>query len=128
MIKAGDLRIGNLYEVDQSIMKVTSISEHGFGGATIIPAKGMHTNSGQHSGVLLSHDWLLRAGFKQNILIASREYLFNDLLMVDHYENGFLFKMAWWKTGTFLTDVHQLQNLYYALTGNELEIKEPQPA
>ena len=63
----------------------------------------------------LTEEWLLKMGYD---LITESHYALsghliwkcNDLFMCD-------------KNGIILKHVHQLQNLYFALTGEELEIK-----
>lgn len=71
-------------------------------------------------GVPITEEWLLRFGF---------EHLYGD-----HYENG-LVEIYFSSKGVellvekrtpfnyYYKDVHQLQNLYHALTGQELTIK-----
>lgn len=65
----------------------------------------------------LTEEWLLKFGFKkignQFIIENGRITLTDDI----KYGNQFIYEF------TSLVYVHQLQNLYFALTGNELEIK-----
>lgn len=76
----------------------------------------------------LTEEWLLKFGFEKLELSISEyvlSYIFND------FEIGYLKKrnvyMLRWYQGHNLKEieyVHQLQNLYFALTGEELQIKE----
>ncbi|MGI9582628.1 hypothetical protein ACR1PO_15640 [Chryseobacterium sp. RRHN12] len=89
--------------------------------------KGVDSND--ISAIELTEDWLLKFGFlidymNKDILICA--YYGNNPVTKDYilelknvgdgwfYRNGY-FKMKY---------VHQLQNLYFALTGEELKIKE----
>lgn len=69
----------------------------------------------------LTPDWLRKFGFEQNSDVASREYLNDKWLAVDHYEKGCLVKRAG-VYGVVLKYVHQLQNLYYCHEQKELEV------
>lgn len=69
----------------------------------------------------LTEEWLLRFGFESNPY-------------QDRYELGEIYidcdktrgKLELWesKTNIIINTVHQLQNLYFALTGKELELKD----
>lgn len=76
--------------------------------------------------VPLTEEWLLTFGFVEN------NGFFSSNLSTDYYVD-YCIKSNTWElylaeyTGIFMLDityVHQLQNLYFALTGEELEIKE----
>lgn len=72
----------------------------------------------------LSEDWLFKFGFeKEEHGFYEKEYCFFDLLNIS--ENGFII-YAVLETYTISQEikyVHELQNLYYTLTGEELETK-----
>jgi len=119
-MKANELRIGNL--VDDNGLIETVISDHlindehydGLRGCLPIP---------------LTKEWLLKFGFlhshSQWYELRSLD-LWCDAFNID-LKQGIL-------TATYnnneemivkpMLHVHQLQNLYFALTGNELEIKK----
>ena len=62
----------------------------------------------------ISEEWLIKVGFKPNAKACkSQEYLYNRI-NIWKYDNEFAFGQ--WK----LKYVHQLENLYFALTGEEL--------
>ncbi len=75
----------------------------------------------------LTEEWLLKFGFINNPPFFSREYNLShnesNILMVNHYEDGWLFRCDWWRVGKMIKYVHQLQNLFFALTGEEFTIK-----
>ena len=68
----------------------------------------------------LTEEWLLKFGFNkfQNRKIWIRKRVRVYL----HSKDGFCYGLS--SSRTKIKYVHQLQNLYFALTGNELEIKE----
>lgn len=84
------------------------------------------------SPIPLTEEWLIKFGFEKN----NKDYLLNNVLIFDYtylgtgdnHHIGFMFK---W--GNYINEgkdiviqyVHQLQNLYFALTGEELELKSP---
>jgi len=62
----------------------------------------------------ISEEWLLKVGFKPNAnACKSQEYLYNKI-SIWKYDNEFAFGQ--WE----LKYAHQLENLYFALTGDEL--------
>lgn len=74
----------------------------------------------------LIEEWLLRFGFEKNDFYEEElSYNFNDVIPYSsYYPNIKLIVNADWESGIKLEFVHQLQNLYFALTGEELKIKE----
>ena len=65
----------------------------------------------------ISEDWLIKVGFKPNAKACkSQEYLYNTI-SIWKYDNEFAFGK--WE----LKYAHQLENLYFALTGEELTYK-----
>ena len=71
----------------------------------------------------LTKEWLLKFGFKYKEMYYESEYLtaLNDCFIVVERVTGFFYVDA---PNNEIKYVHQLQNLYFALTGEELEIKE----
>ena len=67
----------------------------------------------------LTVDWLLRFGFENSSLILSEYYI--DCFTV-WCKNGIYFICNDGNIKPKLEYVHQLQNLYFALTGKELEL------
>jgi hypothetical protein len=132
-METNELRIGNLISDGFYIYKVSEIS------SGIV--KGLSTQNGEFfypdalyslneenlEGLPLTEEWLLKFGFDRvgewigidfNPRMGIRFYNGNsaecDITQDDKY---IAFKCG------FIQYVHQLQNLYFALTGNELEIK-----
>jgi hypothetical protein len=133
-IKASELRIGNL--VKDRGGKTLSIDRF-YGNKIEMNVKGMPSSENgiplyYHplteeisycQPIPLTEEWLLKFGFEKN------SYWFKDDNMlrfglidnklhcsIGNDENGFLYNR--------INYVHQLQNLYFALTGQELEFKQ----
>jgi hypothetical protein len=119
-LKAEELRIGNLVLwKEQEILEITGIKPH-------VDDYMLTTDTGWRylkncSPIPLTEDWLLRMGFekedKQRYTVYRKHlFTYNQI------------QAAWWYNGQVLVIqpeyVHQLQNLYYALTSQELTIKE----
>lgn len=138
MIKATELRIGSLasghinerqkeYLSDEYIYVITEIKSLKV-NVNLIEDYAMNIYKSTHlpydkiNPIPITEEWLLRFGFQRESLKSS--WTLNDEEIWDDLPIGR--KIIYQNTPVYY--VHQLQNLYYALTGNELEIKEPQPA
>lgn len=122
-INTKELRIGNLvYSSNSSLAPLTDI--------TIGLLNSIHEGYRSAEPIPLTEEWLLKLGFENNYPIASREYFISRegrkyyCKVIDHYETGFLFIMDYWEAGRMIKYVHQLQNLYFAITGEELPINK----
>ena len=121
MIKAKELRIGNLLTHDARTCSVTSLIENGESNYDIetrfVKGGEVRFNSIIYVGlepIKLTEEWLIRFGFGTGKKIGySGNDFINDTMTVILGEH--LIKIK---------HVHQLQNLYFALTGEELTIKE----
>ncbi len=117
-MKASELRLGNfLLEIDEFV-------EVGFNtfkdwkkfnfGAFLKP-------------IPLTEEWLIKFGFElKKVSMGGREYEgwvnFSFHLDTNHIENTLFYH---WMGGNIeIKHVHQLQNLYFALTNKELELVE----
>lgn len=88
------------------------------------------------TGVPLTEEWLLKFGFENEIIEEIETKLWcNQINLHQEYwsnkaHDGFSFATATesdhvtFKSGYSIKHVHQLQNLYFALTGKELEIAQ----
>jgi hypothetical protein len=122
-MKASELRIGNLvFNPKTDIAKIRLVDD-GLGGV------GVQSNLGIFYGKIeeiepipLTEDWLIRMGFEKN-----GPYWFDskDLLLSYSFSQN---TIAIGRMGIYFQNkiqyVHQLQNLYFALTGEELIIKD----
>lgn len=103
-MKANELRIGNLVSINKrtTTMDVKTFHAviHGFSGYDPEP-------------IVLTEKWVLKLGFEQDV-----KFFKHENFEVER-QDGFF----WYRTiNDYLevTYVHQLQNLYFALTGEEL--------
>ena len=119
-LRAQDLRIGNLVIINQNteFEKVHEVIWHDLG-----------LDKTPFAPIPLTEQWLLRGGFVKK----ENKYESTSLCLI---RNG-LSKTDWFNvyshiSGDFyskypittVTYVHQLQNLHFALTGQELEFKD----
>lgn len=116
-MKSTELRIGNiLAEKDNDIFELSGFYLHQL---TIEEnTKGIITS---HKPVLLTKEWLLKLGF----------FKYNNAYVLEKpKENTMDFSFSVWQDMTYnssefpvkLDYVHQLQNLYFALSGYELQV------
>lgn len=124
MIKANELRIGNLVFLNDK-QKVWEIM-NGFDIDEM-------TENSTVDHIALTEDWLLKAGFiKIKFLnayfVQENGYKYLDMIIRHGLFEGhrFIFDFANEKYVN-LKYVHQLQNLYFALTGEELVFSSTEP-
>ena len=124
MIQANELRIGNLVNSkNDGIISITNISEKSVAVNDAhcynhIPVEFI-------SPIPLTEEWLLKLGFKKR----KNRHLFhweNKIVISeykDEFENFFYPKTGYdIRFSNEIKYVHQLQNLYFALTGAELTV------
>ena len=70
----------------------------------------------------LTEEWLRRLGFERGN--CGEIVLFNKVFTIEVEDNKFWFGCDCHSIEREIKHVHQLQNLYFALTGEELKIKE----
>jgi hypothetical protein len=121
MINANELRIGNLVEY-----KITDKFDERkeWWEVSKIDADDIHwlskvdTNDDDFRAIPLTEEWLLKCGFVENCY-------------QDRFENKFIHVQCnkirgktelWIENIPHIKYLHQLQNLYFALTGEELQI------
>ena len=70
------------------------------------------------TGIPINEEWLKKLGGKaENHIKGETQYSLNGYIDVYCYEGKFTFE----PTSTRINYVHELQNIYFALTGKELE-------
>jgi len=131
MINPKELRVGNLVEYNENICVITDI--HGYMERVHLEGAGngnpVHVS--KLKGIPLTEEWLKQCGFIESIDEDDEEEisaLFNSGIKIMHFFLAPESTGYYYDNGTFeethIKYVHQLQNLYFALTYKELEIKE----
>jgi hypothetical protein len=101
MINPKELRIGNILQKSTNeLLIVGEITDNGFGCKVVDRDKFSLPTGWEIHPIPITEDWLLNFGFEQN----------GHKLPIQLHQRG----------KTHIKYVHQLQNLYFALTGEEL--------
>lgn len=121
-MNANELRIGNLILVDGKIVEITGIKK-----STVFLSDGFQMFiAGGIEPIPLTEEWLIKFGFDKVLHRNDKMYYrLNDYFVIED-SRVFLFgddTFEILKLRQEIKYVHQLQNLYFALTGEELTIK-----
>lgn len=127
MMEINEIRVGNLIQFFGATKKIEYISNNAV--VWLNEAKepryssmSCHVNIGRCTPIPITADWLMILGFIHD----SEQEFFNRgdicLSYSKDYEGYTLFVNHEYETGEPFKYLHQLQNLYFALTGKELEI------
>jgi hypothetical protein len=115
MIQANELRIGNLVNIGEqaNILELVDFADM-YENNTLV----------HYQPIPLTEDWLLKFGFET---WHKRDWDIGgvgdgQLLTVTTYAKNPIVRV-WNQDIIHINYVHQLQNLYFALTGTELELK-----
>lgn len=134
-LKINDLRIGNLLNYEQTTHVVVGLlPERGSDGFIRTrwhrdPADLYQAPTSHHTGIPLSEEWLERMGFTNDSYSNFRKNIDEFLWLEISYEDYACTKLI---EHPDLSDfglklkckyVHQLQNLYFSISGEELTIK-----
>ncbi len=114
-MKAKELRLGNYVNIglrnsdlrtDYDILTASGLLDLSCNG---------YKSSFIYKPIPLTEEWLIKLGYTKNRtyfnIAGHKVWMCNDIFLCD-------------KNGVVLKYVHQLQNLYFALTNEELTIKE----
>lgn len=119
MIKANELRLSNLVLHKGKICSVLEIGEEW----SRIDNDQLNTRNSEIEPIPLSEEWLVKFGWSEE-----NKTRFIPPLGFSYFRDGF--RLINSEEGTFsvfynkIEYVHQLQNLYFALTGEELTEKK----
>lgn len=113
-MKASELRIGNFIENTDSQMASYMVVN-----ADVIK-QNEHTMYSSLEPISLTEKWLLKFGFVFDI------NLWHNRIALYPQKNGFSYNVNFFEHENLedVLFVHTLQNLYFALTGEELTIKQ----
>ena len=114
-MKANELRIGNLIEINAPIMDKIIVVD-------VYHISELKKNKDFFQPIPLTEEWLLKFGFNKQIDGFFRK---NNSFMIEvlFHDEGFCVT----NQGVILNHIlylHQLQNLYFALTGTELTLNK----
>jgi hypothetical protein len=123
MLKANELRIGNLILKGDIICSVIGLRDN------IVFAQGIKNGnifyrekSFDFQPITLTEEWLLNFGFQtsewDNNSSLRKEV--NSRITMVFYKEHKTFDIGDWELGV-IQYIHQLQNLFFALTGEELQ-------
>jgi hypothetical protein len=128
-MKATELRIGNIVDLGNRIAKVIEIGHSSCVVVDLDETQDTIEDYERVQGLILTDEWLLKFGFlkitEQNPPKYGVEYIFRIQIedrtyLIKPYNSKF-FNC---NTATDIEYIHQLQNLYFALTNKELTAKE----
>jgi hypothetical protein len=129
-MKSNELRIGNQIKYHDKIITVAGIVRNTiYYESKELCFDGNIGDYNPFEPIPLTEDWLLKAGFE---VVYDSEFTKRLDFIKDNRFDFFINKQnetisgIRFKGNTFFNEVkhvHQLQNLYFALTGNELKIK-----
>lgn len=122
-LKPSDLRIGNLIqEQNIGILKIELIDRCTVSG--FVNGRYGFAQIEDCKGIPLTEEWLFKSGFDKVRYEKYAHCKLNKLRAYPHvFNNSFGIYIMGAYSLPYVEYVHQLQNLFWCLTGEELEIK-----
>jgi hypothetical protein len=124
-MKANELRIGNLVDLGNRIAKVIEIAHLSCVVVDLEETQDTIEDYERTKGIPLTEEWLVKFGVSK----MDENTFFIGGYEIEYCEKNKVFNFYLCEIGDWYTSiqyVHQLQNLYFALIGEELELKERQ--
>lgn len=123
-MKANELRIGNLVIYDDEVVEIGEITHQGaykiLGGCERVTSK-MWMPYKIIKPIPLTEEWLIKFGFEK----GGNWFDEGGMIELKEKEDAYvMLEDSYYHCSQDLFYVHQLQNLYFALTGEELTHKE----
>lgn len=129
MIQANEIRVGNLihYTTLDINTGMQIQKEHTVSSNTIKEIEMRH--NAPYFGIPLTEEWLVKLGFRlNNTTVSTSVWTPDEPSTTKTYSESPLQPSLNYRveagiftcTGRIITNVHQLQNLYFALTGTDL--------
>lgn len=124
-MEAKDLRIGDLIYAENEIVEVNYLTPYsiGYGNGNFAP-----NTFNIFQPIPLTEDWLVRFGFEKEY--SDYYLLIGKARIIFKYYGGLAHQLDIIQDGRHISMhigctkyVHELQNLYFALTGKELALK-----
>ena len=129
MIKGNELRLGNFVkDRGEKTIKIDFIEyvrngyDTKFGQLTYVEGEEVHpmTEYSDYAfAIPITIEWLFRLRFEK--IAGNYEFTNGTTTIVFHNNEIFEVIEGQWKSYNHIKFVHQLQNLWYSLTGNEFE-------
>lgn len=117
MINKNDLRVGNYIERYNKVTGIEDVVQVD-GGTPFLAFKGMATLI--FNPIPLTEEWMLNFGFNVSEGLFGESYTLNDISILTATKGNLCF--CWDRFMKEIKYVHQLQNLYFALTGEEITL------
>jgi len=117
-MKANELRIGNLIDLGNRIAKINEIYHTACTVLDLEETQDTIEDYERTKPIPLTRESLLKFGFQDKF--SEKRIYFRIKGMLIEVKNGSKF----YYNNIHLKYIHQLQNLYFALTGKELILKE----
>lgn len=129
MITPQELRIGNYLALGEDVLLVNEIHKTGFYAGNEVKGT-LKGNVWQIEPIELTEEWLMKFGLETDNEVDEIDGVMFKLYHLEDYiieywirDNTFKFTDDC-ALEVFVSSVHQLQNLYFALVGEELTKKE----
>ncbi len=125
-MKASELRIGNYLDFDGRICFIEAIDKQGVEVKFLDNGEEEWIDLFQFSPIQITEEWALKFGFEKK---NNEVFIFKNLIKLNIWNKecelylGDRTFVRWMVWDLDIIQIHQLQNLYFALTGEELEIK-----
>lgn len=121
---ANEFRLGNRVLVPDTGQEaeITAINKH---VGVVVNSSMAWINIESVKPIPLTEEWLIKFGFESEQNDYDKQincFVFNQITLYDH-QNGSYSLYRYNDAHVYLPHVHQLQNLYFALTSEELSIK-----
>lgn len=121
-MQSSELRIGNyVNSKNDGIIKITNISEN----SVAVSENHCYNHIPIHliKPVKINKEWLLNHGFKKHETYSLIDIKTGSLELMNIFEMYFRPYFKGKSINVDIEHVHQIQNLYFALTGEELTLK-----
>lgn len=128
MIKSNELRIGNLVLIDNKETEIYCISGMGVNDF-LINFNQVSYDFDEIEPIPLTEEWLLILGFKktvdETIDYRIRQFELNRIELIHGLtlDKELFIVMMGQEALSHIKYIHQLQNIYFSLTGEDIEIK-----
>lgn len=125
MVKSNELRIGNLLHADREAGRFVAVAEIRETKIIVHDNDWSGLKHDELSPIPLTPEWLRKFGFEEEKYFKGTHSFGDFSIVASDFQPVVMGYDDFVRFGKPQQFVHQLQNLFYALTGEELTIKEP---